>query len=93
MPALFYNCLNVKHCCVSSTFSSRNQVIDRGIFGLECFNRFQNDYLITWEKGYEGDGWDDNADTVKFTRYKSKNGKAGKRKKFFLNIKSLYGAK
>ncbi len=26
MPALFYNCLNVKHCRVSSTFSLRNQV-------------------------------------------------------------------
>jgi len=29
----------------------RTFVVDRGIFGVECFKRFEYDYLITWEKG------------------------------------------
>jgi len=62
--------------------SGRTFVIDRGIFGLECFKRFENDYLITWEKGFDGDGWDEDAETLAFTRYKLKNGKSAKKKKY-----------
>ena len=62
--------------------TGRTFVIDRGIYGLECFKRFENDYLITWEKGYNGDGWDENAETVEFTRHKLKNGGSGKKKKY-----------
>ena len=62
--------------------SGRTFVIDRGIFGIECFKRFENDYLITWEKGFDGSGWDENASSLKFTRYKRKNGSSGKKKKY-----------
>ena len=62
--------------------SGRTFVIDRGIFGLECFKRFEKDYLITWEKGFDGSGWDDNAVSVKFNRYKYKNGRSGRKRKY-----------
>ena len=53
--------------------SGRTFVIDRGIYGLDCFARFEKDYLITWEKGYQKDGWEDNREVVEFTRCKHKN--------------------
>jgi len=59
--------------------SGRTFIIDRGIFGQDCFMRFTRDYLITWEKGYTGDGWDEGAKTVTFTRAKQKNSKSSKR--------------
>ena len=62
--------------------SNRTFVIDRGIFGLECFKRFENDYLITWEKGFKNIPLDEPVLPVKFTRYKNKNGSSGKKKKY-----------
>ncbi len=62
--------------------SNRTFVIDRGIFGVECFKRFENDYLITWEKGFKPGALDESALPVKFTRYKNKNGITGKKKKY-----------
>jgi len=59
--------------------SGRTFIIDRGIFGQDCFMRFTFDYLITWEKGYTGDGWDNDGETVRFTRSKQKNNRASKR--------------
>ena len=63
--------------------SNRTFVIDRGIFGVECFRRFENDYLITWEKGFKSSALDEAILPVKFTRYKNKNGSSGKKKKYF----------
>jgi hypothetical protein len=53
----------------------RTFVIDRAIFGLDTLRLFQNDYLITWEKGYKRDGWDSsgNSETIEFKRYRHKN--------------------
>ena len=62
--------------------SGRTFVIDRGIFGLECFSRFEKDHLITWEKGFDGSGWDDSIPSIKFTRLKKKNGGASKGKEY-----------
>lgn len=62
--------------------SGRTFVMDRGIFGMECFNRFEKDYLITWEKGFDGSGWNEDKSTVRFTRCKRKNGSSGKKKKY-----------
>lgn len=62
--------------------SGRTFVIDRGIFGVECFSRFEKDYLITWEKGFDGSGWDDSSPSVKFTYHKRKNGSSGKKRKY-----------
>ncbi len=62
--------------------SGRTFVIDRGIFGIECFKRFENDYLITWEKGFDGSVWDEDKSPVKFTRHKRKNGRSGKKKEY-----------
>jgi hypothetical protein len=53
--------------------SSRTFVIDRGIFGLECFSLFGDDYLITWEKGFDGSGWIDDGKTIEFSRFRHKN--------------------
>lgn len=52
---------------------ARTFVIDRGIFGKDAFGRFDQDYLITWEKGYDGSGWDDEAATVTFKRHRTRN--------------------
>ena len=62
--------------------SGRTFVMDRGIFGIECFKRFEKDYLITWEKGFDGSGWNEDKSPVKFTRHKRKNGSSGKKKKY-----------
>ena len=59
--------------------SGRTFIIDRGIYGLECFAKFENDYLITWEKGFDGSGWDNNRTSVAFTRTKQKNNRSNKR--------------
>jgi hypothetical protein len=73
--------------------SGRTFVIDRGIFGIECFKRFENDYLITWEKGFDGSGWDEKKSSVEFIRHKRKNGNSGKRKSILLNARNLHGRK
>jgi hypothetical protein len=62
--------------------SGRTFVIDRGIFGIECFYRFEKDSLITWEKGFDGSGWNENKSPAKFIRHKRKNGSSGKKKKY-----------
>jgi hypothetical protein len=50
-------------------------VIDRAIFGIETFGRFTawGDDLLTWEKGYTGDGWTEGALTVEFTLSRPRN--------------------
>ena len=55
--------------------TKRTFIIDRGIYGLECFKRFDKDYLITWEKNYDQGGWVDEQTSVSFTRVKQKNRK------------------
>ena len=43
-------------------------VVDRGIFALEVFKNIKvtkNQHIITWEKGYNKDGWNE-ADTVNY---------------------------
>jgi hypothetical protein len=53
----------------------RTFIIDRGIFGQECFKRFARagDYLITWEKNYPGDAWREGDDIIQFSRNKFRN--------------------
>lgn len=55
--------------------SGRLFIIDRGIYGLEVFKRFaeQGDYLLTWEKNYANDGWDDKAKTINFRKFRTRN--------------------
>ena len=48
-------------------------VLDRGIYGLDTFGRFGADYLLTWEKGYRGDGWDGCRAEVVFSRVRARN--------------------
>lgn len=52
---------------------NRTFVIDRAIYGIETFGRFEQDFLITWEKGFDGTGWDDAAASVSFTRHRWRN--------------------
>jgi hypothetical protein len=58
-------------------------VLDRGIFGHKVFAKFrdQDCYLITWEKGYQNDGWDKNKPGLIFHRYRERN-HAGDTKKY-----------
>lgn len=51
----------------------RTFVIDRAIYGIETFGRFEQDFLITWEKGFDGTGWDDATAPVTFTRHRRRN--------------------
>jgi hypothetical protein len=51
----------------------RTFVIDRGIYGLATLLAFGEDYFITWEKNYTGDGWDDDQPCIAFTRSLTKN--------------------
>ncbi len=60
----------------------RTFIIDRGIYGKECFKRFEKDYLITWEKGYDGTGWDEDKPSIEFTKYRVKNSKNSKKKEY-----------
>jgi hypothetical protein len=53
----------------------RTFVIDRGIYGLETIRLFLNsgDHLVTWEKGYANDGWEDGRKTITFVRFRTRN--------------------
>jgi hypothetical protein len=50
-------------------------IIDRGIYGIEVFKRFTDvgDYLITWEKNYQNNGWIDGGKTVDFRKFRTRN--------------------
>ncbi|HIM11953.1 TPA: hypothetical protein EYM26_14265 [Candidatus Poribacteria bacterium] len=50
-------------------------ILDRGIFGSGVFAKFRehNCDLITWEKGYRHDGWDENQPAVIFQRFRERN--------------------
>jgi len=54
----------------------RTFVIDRGIYALPTLQAFFPDYVITWEKGYCGGGWDDSGTTITFSRSLPKNSSA-----------------
>jgi len=56
--------------------SGRTFVIDRGIYGLATLQSFGADYVITWEKNYSGDGWDETAETTCFSRSVPRNDKS-----------------
>lgn len=50
--------------------------IDRGIFSMEIFNKFigeANYHLITWEKGYKRDKWDESLAIKTFSFFRSRN--------------------
>ena len=51
----------------------RSFVIDRGIYSLPVLQSFAPDYVITWEKGYQGGGWDEHAPIVAFNRTRPRN--------------------
>ena len=53
----------------------RTFIIDRAIYGLDSLNNFQNDHVITWEKGFDGSGWEPEQETLTFFRYRRKNNK------------------
>jgi len=63
--------------------SGRTFVIDRGIYGVDCFLNFVDDYLITWEKNYDGSGWEENTKTIDFSRSKQKNSRSSNRNYHF----------
>lgn len=63
-------------------------ILDRGIYGLETFNKFINDkaenYFITWEKGFDADLVDKTSWDSSMSLYRAKNSsKDLKRYQFF----------
>ena len=50
-------------------------IADRGIYSLEVLQRVVNngDHIITWEKGYERDGWDDSKESEFFRHLRARN--------------------
>ncbi len=63
-------------------------ILDRGIYGIDTFNKFINDpaenYFITWEKGFRADLYDNNNWDNSFSLYRAKNSsKDLKRYQFF----------
>jgi hypothetical protein len=64
--------------------SGRTFIIDRGIFGQSCFDKFEHDYLITWEKDFDGSSLDDDKPIIKFTKKRTKNRKNDKHKKKYI---------
>lgn len=59
-----------RHSVAGSTF-----IIDRGIFARDMFDRFRlyGCDLLTWEKGYERDGWAPDKVAVEFKAYRTRN--------------------
>jgi len=57
-------------------------VIDRGIYGIETFERFtaRHDWLLTWEKDYAGDGWVEGAPVVDCVLTRARNHSASLRR-------------
>jgi hypothetical protein len=56
--------------------SGRLFVRDRGIYGLETLLRFERDHVPTWEKGYDGKGWEGAAPDTVFQRTRARNSAA-----------------
>ena len=50
-------------------------IADRGIYSLKALQRIieMGDHIITWEKGYARDGWDDAREGESFTRLRQRN--------------------
>lgn len=80
----FFMSLMLFNQLCGNNLSGRTFVIDRGIYGLATMLRFVADYLITWEKGYDGRGWDDNATSIEFTKTKKRNNYCDEKNYHFL---------
>ena len=63
------------HLFPSGSPAGSTFILDRGIFGYGVITRFREHkcHLITWEKGYEGKGWDENQTAVIFRRFRERN--------------------
>jgi hypothetical protein len=50
-------------------------IIDRGIYGLDTLGEIieQREHVITWEKDYKTDGWEQDAQTVDFKMLRCRN--------------------
>ena len=53
-------------------------IADRGLYSLKALQRIieMSDHIITWEKGYSRDGWDDSKKSEFFTRLRPRNYKS-----------------
>ncbi|MBA7688415.1 hypothetical protein ES703_96895 [subsurface metagenome] len=50
-------------------------IADRGMYSLKALQRAleMGDHIITWEKGYARDGWDDSKGSESFSRLRTRN--------------------
>lgn len=53
--------------------TGRTFVIDRAIYSLATLQAFVHDHVITWEKGYGGGDWREDAPTITFSRTLPRN--------------------
>jgi hypothetical protein len=54
---------------------SLTRVIDRGVYSLQALRQLMEtgDRIITWERGYAGDGWDEGKESGTFVRMRPRN--------------------
>ncbi len=58
---------------VENRRGGRTFIMDRAIYSLPVLQSFGDDHFITWEKGYSGDGWNDDVPPLTFARFRNRN--------------------
>ena len=72
----FFKCREAfLNSAVRPTTKSLIWVFDRGLYSLETLQKIVDlqDHFVTWEKGYNQDGWSTTLDVKCFFRYRSRN--------------------
>jgi len=71
-------------------------IVDRGIYSFKVFETIVNDqhlHLVTWEKGYKKDKWDDKKISGEFSIHRGRNNRHDLRRYDFVYIDQDWGKK
>ncbi len=71
----FFICTAAFRRILSGEERSLTWIADRGMYSLKALQRVvdMGDHIITWEKGYARDGWDDSKGSESFIRLRPRN--------------------
>ncbi len=71
----FFMCTETFRRILPGEERSLTWIADRGMYSLKALQRIaeMGDHIITWEKGYARDGWNDSAENESFTRLRPRN--------------------
>jgi hypothetical protein len=71
----FFMCTEAFRRILPGEERSLTWIADRGLYSLKALQRIveMGDHIITWEKGYARDGWNDSAESESFTRLRPRN--------------------